>query len=294
MPSGVHPAASMVILSDRNSRVRRSYSEFDVAQAQNNNWIDAWLETQQGWLGRWQSIAVEQRVDGMRVAMETLRKYLNPADLSPEAINVAQSFQVLLQSCMANAGELGLFNTDAASGATNPLRQMLDMFPVGPARSQQLVWQRYLKAQGAYQLQLATLLQAYGQVVAASLQAVPEQVQARAAQGQPITRMRELYDLWIECGEQAFAIQARNPAFTAMQAACVNALSQLKLAQQALLEGWLQANDLPTRSELNSVHLRLRALTARVAELEQRLAEVNAANARPAAKSSATRKRDQS
>jgi class III poly(R)-hydroxyalkanoic acid synthase PhaE subunit len=244
-----------------------------VAQAQhNNNWIDAWLETQHGWLGRWQSIAVEQRVDGMRVAMETLRKYLNPAEISPEAMNVVQGFQTLLQSCMANAGELaGMFGAEGEA-SQNPLRQMLEVFPVGPAREQQAAWQGYLKAQAEYQRRLQTLLQAYGQVVTASLQAVPEQVEALAAQGKPITRVRELYELWIECGEQAFAIQARDPGFTATQAACANALSRVKLAQQSLMESWLKSNDLPTRSELNSVHLRLRALTARVAELEQQLA----------------------
>ena len=149
---------------------------------------------------------------------------------------------------------------------------MLDAFPVGPAREQQLAWQAYLKAHAEYQLQLTALLQTYGQVVAVSLQTVPEQVEALAAQGKPITRVRELYELWIECGEQAFAIQARNPAFTATQAACANALSRLKLAQQTLMEGWLKSHDLPTRSELNSVHLRLRTLTARIAELEQQLA----------------------
>lgn len=243
-----------------------------MAQAQHNtNWIDAWLETQQGWLGRWQSVAVEQRVDGMRAAMETLRKYLNPAEISAEAMNVVQGFQTLLQSCMVNAGELaGMVNADEA--AQNPMRQLLDVFPIGPAREQQAAWQTYLKAQADCQLRLAALLQSYGQVMAVSLQTVPEQVAARAAQGAPITRVRELYDLWIECGEQAFAIQARDPAFTATQAACANALSRLKLAQQTLMEGWLKANDLPTRSELNSVHLRLRALSARIVELEQQLA----------------------
>lgn len=268
------------------------HSESHVAQAQNNsNWIDAWLETQQGWLGRWQTVAVEQRVDGMRVAMETLRKYLNPAEISPEAVNVVQGFQTLLQSCMVNAGELASSFNDDSNAAANPLRQLLDVFPVGPAREQQLAWQTYLKAQAQYQLNLTALLQAYGQVVAASLQAVPEQVEVRAAQGKPITRVRELYDLWIECGEQAFAIQARDATFTATQAACANALSRVKLAQQTLMEGWLKSHDLPTRSELNSVHLRLRTLTTRIAELEQQLAIGSATEAVTAKPVRAARKR---
>jgi hypothetical protein len=45
------------------------------------------------------------------------------------------------------------------------------------------------------------------------------------------------------------------------------------------MEGWLKAHDLPTRSELNSVHLRLRTMTARIAELEQQLASCAATDA---------------
>jgi BMFP domain-containing protein YqiC len=57
------------------------------------------------------------------------------------------------------------------------------------------------------------------------------------------------------------------------------------------MEGWLKANDLPTRSELNSVHLRLRTLTARIAELEQQLAAPVAPEAPTAKPARAPRKR---
>jgi class III poly(R)-hydroxyalkanoic acid synthase PhaE subunit len=243
-----------------------------VNQAANNsNWIDAWLETQRGWLGRWQSVAVEQRTDAMRVGMEMLREHLNPANISPEAMNVVQSFQGLLQSCMAGAAELAGVTTAEGDGAQDIWRQMLNAFPVGPAREHQVAWQAYLRAQADCHLRMQTLLQAYGQVFTQSLQAVQEQVEARAAQGAPIAGVRELYELWIKCGEQIFAVAARDPEFIAAQAAGGNALSRLKLAQQALMELWLKMHDLPTRSELNSVHLRLRELTARVADLERQL-----------------------
>ncbi len=241
------------------------------------NWIDAWLATQQGWLGRWQSVAVEQRADAMRVGMDTLREHLNPANISPAAMNVVQSFQSLLQSCMTGAEPLMGMATAEGAATQNAWRQMLELFPVGPAREHQAAWQAYLKAQAEYQLRMQVLLQAYGQVFTQSLQAVPEQVAARATQGAPITNVRELYELWIDCGEQAFAALARDPAFIAAQAAGGNALSRLKLAQQVLMELWLKSHDLPTRSELNSVHLRLRELTARIAELERPLTSPAAA-----------------
>lgn len=260
--------------------------------AHNANWIDAWLETQQGWLGRWQAVAVEQRVDAQRVAMETLREYLNPASISPEAMNVVQGFQSLLQSCMVGAGELVKISATEGEASQTVWRQLLEIFPVGPMREHQVLWQAYLKAQAEYQMRTQVLLQAYGQMFAQSLQAVPEQVEVRAAQGTPVTSVRELYELWVKCGERIFAKVARDAEYIAVQAASSNALSRLKLAQQALLEQWLKAQDLPTRSELNGVHLRLRALTARVAQLEQQLslpAETRPPGDRPARTSSRPR-----
>lgn len=253
--------------------------------ANNSNWIDAWLETQRGWLGRWQSLAVEQRADAMRVAMNTWREHLNPASVSPEALNVVQSFQTLLQSCMTASGEL--VRMTSAEGAPQTLwQQMLQAFPLGPAREQQLAWQDYLQAQAEYQLRMQVVLHAYGKVFTQTLEAVPALVEQRNAQGQSITGFRELYELWIECGEQAFAKLAHDPEFISVQAASGNALSYLKRAQNVLLEFWLKSHDLPTRSELNSVHLRLRELTSRVTQLEQQLSKASQGSKR-AAKTSA-------
>jgi class III poly(R)-hydroxyalkanoic acid synthase PhaE subunit len=250
-----------------------------VSQAA-NNWIDAWLETQRGWLGRWQSVAVEQRADALRHSMDTLREHLNPASMSPQAINVVHSFQALLQSCMTNASEMaGMLNAEGEQ-PLNLWQQMLQAFPLGPAREQQTDWQEYLKAQAEYQLRLQVVLQAFGKVFTQSLEAVPAQAAARAAQGNPITGFRELYELWIDCGEQAFAELAHDEPFIAAQAASANALSHLQIAQNALLEHWLKSHDLPTRSELNSMHLHLRSLTARIAALEQQLANKPVAKAR--------------
>jgi class III poly(R)-hydroxyalkanoic acid synthase PhaE subunit len=200
--------------------------------------------------------------------METLREHLNPASVSPEALNVIQGFQSLLQSCMAASGELARSATEGSPSGTL-WQQMLQAFPLGPAREQQLAWQEYLQAQTEYQLRLQVVLSAYGKVFAQALEAVPSQVEQRKAQGQETTGFRELYELWIECGEQAFALLARDPEFIAAQAASGNALSRVKRAQNILIEFWLKSHDLPTRSELNSVHQRLRDMSKRIAELEQ-------------------------
>lgn len=238
--------------------------------ADNASWIDAWLETQRGWVGRWQATSAEQRADALRTGMDILREHLNPATMSPAALNVVQSFQSLLQACMAGSAEL-TSGLNGGGQALNPLQQLFQAFPLGPAREQQLNWQEYLKAQAEFQLCMQVVLQAFGKVFTQALNEVPAQVEVRAQQGKPITGFRELYELWIECGEQAFAQLAHDEQFIAAQAASGNALSRLKRAQQVLLEQWLKAHDLPTRSELNSVHQRLRDVNARVAQLEAQL-----------------------
>jgi class III poly(R)-hydroxyalkanoic acid synthase PhaE subunit len=227
------------------------------------HWIDAWLETQRSWLERWQSLTVEQRTNAMRVSMETLRDHLDPQALSPEAFNVVYSFQQLLQAGLQASDEWSRMQTEQ-SGIT-----WLQLPALGPAREQQQAWQTLLRALLDYQLRWQALLTLYVQVFSQSLDAVPDAVTTRAAHGKPVEGLSDLYELWIDCGETAFARMAHDEAFINAQAACGNAHHQLKRAQGALLEQWLKTHDLPTRSELNGVHQRLRDLQARVAELSR-------------------------
>ncbi|MGE0188212.1 MAG: poly(R)-hydroxyalkanoic acid synthase subunit PhaE [Steroidobacteraceae bacterium] len=230
-------------------------------QAADNNWIDSWLEAQSGWLDRWQSLAVEQRAEAMR-SMDALREQFGAAGFSADTLQGVQNFQSLLQSFAPN-GE--------TQSQSTLWQQMLQAFPLGPAREQQSAWQEYAQAQADYQSCLQVVMQAFSKVLTQSLAAVSTKVDIRASQGKPVTGMRELYELWIECGEQAFAELAPDESFITAQAASGNALSRLKIAQNVLIERWLKSYDLPTRSELNSVHLRLRSLTTRIAQLEQQL-----------------------
>jgi class III poly(R)-hydroxyalkanoic acid synthase PhaE subunit len=238
------------------------------------NFVDAWLETQQGWLKQWQATALEQRVDSMRVGMETWRKQFDPANPSGEMLNVVQGFQTLLQSCVAQTTAQATPNQSSAQ--TNPFVQLMQSTPIGFSRERQLEWQAYLKAYGNYQQCATQLIQQFVNVFTLSLQRVQAKVEEKTRAGQPMQSMRELYDLWIECGEQCFAEIAKDDAFVRIQAAHTNALSILKLSEHALLERWLQERDLPTRSEVNSLHQTIRAMNERIAELEARLSTFDA------------------
>ncbi len=243
-----------------------------MTQTDKPNWIDAWLETQQSWLEKWQATAIEQRVDAMRVGMEILRQHCSPASMSVEAMSVVQSFQSLLQSCMA---QVNTGDDQSLLTASNRWQQVFGTFPLGQMREQQLMWQEYLNAYNDYQLRLSALLQSFAQVFVRSLQMVPDDVAKRAAVGKPITDVNELYAVWIECGERAFANIAKQASFVKTQSDSTNAHSRLKIAEHVLLEHWLKSHDLPTRSELNSVHLKMRSMSARIAKLEHQLVKQN-------------------
>jgi BMFP domain-containing protein YqiC len=77
--------------------------------------------------------------------------------------------------------------------------------------------------------------------------------------------MQAVYDRWIEAAEGVYARAARGAAFLEAQAELTNSLSQLRIAQRELVEEWARQLDLPTRSELNSVHQQLRELKAALA-----------------------------
>jgi class III poly(R)-hydroxyalkanoic acid synthase PhaE subunit len=94
---------------------------------------------------------------------------------------------------------------------------------------------------------------------------------------QALTTFRELYDLWVECGELVYAQVAHSDAYCRLQAQFGNAAVRLRGCQQKLIEHALKQFDLPTRSELNSVHRQLREQARQLRELKELVDELQPA-----------------
>jgi class III poly(R)-hydroxyalkanoic acid synthase PhaE subunit len=77
-------------------------------------------------------------------------------------------------------------------------------------------------------------------------------------------QLRKLYDAWIDCAEDAYARVAHGEAFCQAQAELANASSRWRQEQQASLEHWSKWLDVPTRSEINSLTRRLRAVESQL------------------------------
>ena len=139
--------------------------------------------------------------------------------------------------------------------------------PLGLMREHEQAWLDLAAAHADYRKIETELLAVIHRVQLDALALLEQRIRERGAR-EPLKSVRELYDLWIEAGEQVFAERAHSSAYCRTQAAFANAGTELRLKQQAVLERALKTFDLPTRAELNSVHRQLRELR----ELREQLA----------------------
>jgi hypothetical protein len=76
--------------------------------------------------------------------------------------------------------------------------------------------------------------------------------------------MRKLYDGWIDCAEDAYGRIAHSEPFCSALADFMNASSRWRREAQSSMEYFAKLLDLPTRSEINSLMQRLKALENRL------------------------------
>lgn len=87
---------------------------------------------------------------------------------------------------------------------------------------------------------------------------------AQAGHGAAPT-LRELYDLWIDCAEDAYATEVHSDDYCRSFAEHTNATQALRAAQRKMIDAWAEHLDLPTRGDWDT-------LVNRVSELEAALA----------------------
>ena len=173
--------------------------------------------------------------------------------------------------------------SDAQAGAGPQLSDLLARLPpIGIAREHSETWRELLAAQAESQRLEQELRAVLARVQADALELVTERLREREEQQRPITRYRELYDLWVECGEQVYAKVAHSAAYGKLQAEFGNAAMRVRSHQQKVLEQGLKQFDLPTRSELNTVHRQLREQREQLRELREQMAAKSPAKPRRA------------
>jgi class III poly(R)-hydroxyalkanoic acid synthase PhaE subunit len=152
---------------------------------------------------------------------------------------------------------------------------------LGLTRERQEATQRLARLTTQYWQVQMRLAAHWGEIVRDALKLTGERFAAKLAAGETFTSPKHLYDLWIECGEAAFARMAHSAEYAHTQGELTNSLSQLRTEQRKLAESIARELDLPTREEVNSVHRRLKELKAQLRALETQM-EREQRPARPA------------
>jgi Poly(R)-hydroxyalkanoic acid synthase subunit (PHA_synth_III_E) len=187
------------------------------------------------------------------------RAFLDGADnaSATAADEAARSFSDFLREHFADfqmpwSAGLGAADAQPAPTANSPA--------FGPTREHQQRWQRTAEAgrriddaQRRLQRLWSDALREAATTFAARLG--PPQAAAQSAEA-----MRKLYDMWIECAEEAYARAAHGDAFCNALSEFVNAGSQWRRELQASIEHSAKLLDLPTRSEINTLMHRLRSV----------------------------------
>ncbi|MCV6638477.1 class III poly(R)-hydroxyalkanoic acid synthase subunit PhaE [Candidatus Albibeggiatoa sp. nov. NOAA] len=75
-----------------------------------------------------------------------------------------------------------------------------------------------------------------------------------------IENLRQLYDLWVDCGEIAYAEIVNTDEYAEINARLVNTLMAWKKHERSMIDDLLSSMNMPTRKELDSLHLRLQQL----------------------------------
>jgi class III poly(R)-hydroxyalkanoic acid synthase PhaE subunit len=154
---------------------------------------------------------------------------------------------------------------------------------LGPTREQQERWQRGAAAGRRLQEAQRRLQRLWSDTLGEAARAFIARAGAAAA---PLTpeAIQELYDAWVDCAEEAYARMAHAETYGTALAEAVKAASEWRDESAAMMESWAKWLDWPTRSEINSLSMRVRALE----ETQRESTRKNGTTARPAGKKRAT------
>jgi class III poly(R)-hydroxyalkanoic acid synthase PhaE subunit len=165
-----------------------------------------------------------------------------------------------------------------ADAPENPVMRLLSMPTLGYTREGQEEVQRW----GQLWLEHGQAMREYSTEVLSKVTAkASELLTARlgelAAQGKTPDTLRDFYNLWVDCGEEAYAAEASTPEFTRAQARLVNTLMAVKRQEQKMVDKLLSGLNMPTRRELDTSHKRTHQLQRQVWKMREELEEADVA-----------------
>lgn len=164
-------------------------------------------------------------------------------------------------------------------GLHERMDQLLSTPAVGQMREQQEQAQTLARLVIDYQRALHDYTATYSEIGVKSVETLRQLLEQRDADKQPISTLREMYDLWVDSCEEAYGEYVNTDKYSAIYGRLVNSLMALKRHGSMMVDESLGAMNMPTRSEIDTLHQRLqevrRESKALRAEIESLRYEIN-------------------
>ncbi len=163
----------------------------------------------------------------------------------------------------------------AAAGSADPFAFLRDGafgFSTGHADADRL---RRLSSLQSRALELQARMLTHGSDIARDAM---QRFAARAGDAGP--GPASLYATWVDCAEEAYAARVHREDYCRTQAELANTVNALRVEQRAQVEEWARLLDLPTRTEIDALIRRVRALEKARAEPQAAAPQTSKRNAR--------------
>ena len=216
-----------------------------AAQPANKNVIEEWLKSMQAGFHTW----AEQLQAGTATASPDIPG-LNKTTMDAWSTFAEQMF---------SSGSFSAAGTPNFEDSKQAFDRVLSTPALGPGREHQQQQQLQLIAQRMREYQEAELVykMAFAQLGERAVTALRQRLQEIDERSQDIDGLRGFYELWVEVNETLYAEFAMTDEYQVIYADLVNSLMALRKEMNVLQEKTYKAMNLPTRSEINALQLRL-------------------------------------
>ena len=145
---------------------------------------------------------------------------------------------------------------DVAGQIHERIDQFLSIPAVGYMREWQEQTQGGVRLTMDYQQALQEYVHAHGRLGVDALERLAAKIIERAEQGREINTLREVYDLWVDCGEEAYSALVFTEEYADIYARLVNALMALKHHNQTAVDNVAESLNLPTHQGITTLQRR--------------------------------------
>ena len=156
----------------------------------------------------------------------------------------------------------GSFDNDhlKIAGMTSFIEKLLSVPGFGPDRETQAQMQDGIKLLNEYQQVSNEYNVQMSKVGIEALEAMRLRILKMAEQGKEINSLREIYDLWIDCNEEAYAELVYTDEYSELYGRLTNALLAVKQHNGKVMDKVLAKLNMPTRQGMNTVLKRVQEM----------------------------------